>query len=129
MSQKITLSNADKKHLPKIKSLLLQGKSQVEISVALGLRRETVNRKIRRWMQTEDFEQWLKEVWLDLYREVRHDNPVEAFRQISKILGRVLEKKPSLAEQIREIEIRWEDDESEINDKVQASSRAKTVSP
>jgi len=111
MSQKITLSNADRKHLPKIKSLLLQGKSQVEISVALGLRRETVNRKIRRWMQTEDFEQWLKEVWLDLYREVRHDNPVEAFRQISKILGRVLDKKTSLAEQIREIEIRWEKDE------------------
>lgn len=90
MSQKVTLSNADKRHLPRIKAFLLEGKNQLDISRALNLRRETVNRKVRRWMQTEDFDLWLKEVWVDLYRQVRREDVKEAFRQVTKLLTKSL---------------------------------------
>jgi len=90
MSQKVTLSNADQRHLPKIKAFLLEGNNQLDISRALNLRRETVNRKIQRWMKTEDFEIWLKQVWMDLYGEIRQDDPKEVFRQVTKLIAKMM---------------------------------------
>ena len=90
MSQKVTLSRADQRHLPKIKAMLLEGASQLDISRALNLRRETVNRKIHRWMKTEDFETWLKHVWIDLYSTIRGEDPKEAFRQVTKLIAKMM---------------------------------------
>ena len=105
MSQKVTLSNADKRYLPQIKRFLLEGKNQVEISLALHLRRETVNRKINRWMRTEDFGVWLKEVWLDLYGDLRRDDLKEAFRQVSKLLVQILGKEGVAPEETEKQEL------------------------
>ena len=90
MSQKVTLSNADRRHLPKIKAMLLEGASQLDISRTLHLRRETVNRKIQRWMKTEDFEIWLKQIWIELYGEIKREDPREVFRQVTKLIAKMM---------------------------------------
>jgi len=82
MSQKVTLSKRDLIHIQHIKQLIFDNKSQVEMSVALGLRRETVNRKLRKWMRTPDFVAWLKEAWLNKLTKV---DDVEAFRGLTKL--------------------------------------------
>jgi phage regulator Rha-like protein len=85
MSQNITLSPTDQIDMKKIKILILEGKNQVEIAHAIGKRRETINRKISRWMQTEDFDSWLGPLWLEQYGEVRKVDKREALRQLTKL--------------------------------------------
>lgn len=85
MSQNITLSATDRLDIAKIKQYVLDGKNQTEMSQLLGKRRETVNRKIARWMQTSDFDEWLGSLWLEHYSELRDEDKKEAFRQLTKL--------------------------------------------
>ena len=101
MSQNVTLSKADQRHLPIVKNMLLEGKNQLDISRAINRRRETVNRLIGRWMQTKDFEFWLREAWLDKYQKV---DDVEAFRALTKLLASTFTRKIE-AHTVEEIKI------------------------
>jgi len=117
MSQNVTLSRQDLIDIEKIKPMLLDNKSQVEISVALGKRRETVNRKLARWMRTKDFEEWLKQAWLDKYQKV---DDVEAFRALTKLFARMIVQRQEVLEDVyQETRIVWEDRSQNVNDKVQ----------
>jgi len=86
-SQNLTLSAKDWRDIEIIKPMLLDGKSQLEMSVALQLRRETVNRKIQRWLQTNDFELWLKQAWLEKYQKVDDET---AFEALTKLVGKMV---------------------------------------
>jgi IS30 family transposase len=97
-SQNITLSTKDQTDIERIKLMLLEGKSQLEISVALNLARETVNRKIQRWIQTPDFELWLKTAWLDKYQKVDDET---AFEALTKLLSRMVTQKREVKEEIQ----------------------------
>lgn len=109
MSQNVTLSNADLIDIEKIKPMLLENKTQVEISVALGKRRETVNRKISRWLRTADFEVWVKQAWLDKLRKV---GDVEAFRGLTKLMTAYAKQQAdSQIGPIGNIAFRWLSDE------------------
>ena len=70
--------------------MLLEGKSQLDMSRKLKLRRETVNRKIARWVKTEDFELWLKQAWLEKYQKV---DDKTAFEALTKLLGKMVTQK------------------------------------
>ena len=110
MSQKVTLSD---RYMPKIKALLLEGKNQIEISQLLNLRRETVNRKIQRWIKTEDFETWIKEEFLRLHNKIIQLNPEEAYRQVTKLVSNMLTRKIEKKEWymgLEKIEISWKKD-------------------
>jgi hypothetical protein len=96
-SQNVTLSAKDQADIAKIKPMLLDGKSQVEMSVALKLRRETVNRKIQRWVQTSDFEVWLKTAWVEKYQKV---DDRTAFDALTKLLGKMVTQKREVTEQV-----------------------------
>jgi len=95
MSQNLTLSATDRLDIAKIKGFILDGKNQSEIAVLLKKRRETVNRKIARWMQTLDFDEWVGSLWLEHYGELRKEDKREAFRQLTKLF---------VAKQTRKIE-------------------------
>ena len=117
-SQNVTLSRADWLDIEKMKPLILENKSQVEISVALGKRRETINRKLARWMKTRDFEDWLMQAWLDKYQKV---DDVEAFRALTKIYCKLIGTRiESVSEEYSETRIVWQDDCENPNDKVQS---------
>ena len=97
MSQNVTLSPTDRRDIELIKPMLLEGKSQLEISIVLKKRRETINRKIGRWVQTDDFEVWLKTAWLDKYRNISDE---KAFDALTKLLGKMVTRKAEINEQI-----------------------------
>ena len=97
MSQNVTLSAKDWRDIARIKPMLLEGKNQLDMSRVLHLRRETVNRKINRWVQTEDFEVWLKTAWLDKYRNISDE---KAFDALTKLLGKMVTRKAEIKEQI-----------------------------
>jgi len=97
MSQNVTLSRKDLIDIEKIKPMLLDGKSQLEMSVKLKLRRETVNRKIARWVQTRDFEIWLKTAWVEKYQKV---DDRTAFDALTKLLGKMVTQKREITEQV-----------------------------
>lgn len=120
MSQNVTLSPKDKADIEKIKLMLLERKTQEEMAKELSLRRETVNRKIRRWVQTEDFETWLKTAWLERYAKVDDAKAFEALTQlVGKMLTRKIEKKEQIAIAEKfEIDLNvFNDDEKSILDR------------
>jgi len=90
MSQNVTFTSKDKVDIEKIKQMLIEHKTQLDMSRELGLRRETVNRKIHRWVQTDDFENWLKTAWLQQYQNV---DSTEAFRALTSLVGKMLTRK------------------------------------
>jgi len=99
MSQNLTLSAKDWRDIERIKPMLLEGKSQLDMSRVLHLRRETVNRKIGRWVQTEDFEVWLKTAWLDKYRNIGDE---KAFDALTKLLGKMVTRKAEIKSEHKE---------------------------
>jgi len=116
ISQNLTLSRKDLVDIEKMKPMLLDNKSQLEISVALTLRRETINRKLARWMRTKDFEEWLKQAWLDKYQKV---DDVEAFRGLTKLFAKLIVQRTEIKEDIyEETRIVWENGSQNTNDKV-----------
>jgi hypothetical protein len=120
MSQNLTFTVKDQADIERIKPMLLEGKTQLEMSMVLGLRRETINRKMQRWVQTPDFEAWLKQAWLEKYRKV--SNRV-AFEALTRILARMVTQKREVKEEItksvqEEISINvFTDDEKSILDR------------
>ena len=97
MSQNITLSAKDRADIEKIKPMIMDNKTQLDMSLALNLRRETVNRKIQRWVQTPDFEIWLKTAWLVKYQTV---DDKTAFDALTKLLGKMVTHKTEVKQDI-----------------------------
>ncbi len=120
MSQNLTFSAKDRADIEKIKPMLLDGKTQLDMSLSLKLRRETVNRKIARWVQTPDFEVWLKTAWVEKYQKVDDET---AFDALTKLLGKMVTQKREVTEQVdikEHIEINMNvltDDDKSILDK------------
>ena len=114
-----------------IKQMLLEGKSQLDMSRTLKLRRETVNRKISRWTKTHDFTEWLAEAWLDKYNKV--DDNV-AFNALTKLLCKRMPTKieSEHTETIKEIKISWAMNDDRLlknpNNKVHTTSEPVTIS-
>lgn len=87
-SQNITFNASEKADIEAIKVLLTQHKTQAEIAAKLNCVRETVSRKIAKWMLTDDFSEWLNTVWLEQYNTLSDDSgtKVEAFKQLTRLL-------------------------------------------
>ena len=122
MSQNVTLSATDKLDIGKIKQLILDGKNQTQMAEEIGKRRETINRKISRWMQTSDFDEWIGSLWLERYGELNKEDKREAFRQLTKLFvakqTRKIEAKTEVTERLEaRIEIDATEDEETILNK------------
>lgn len=100
MSQNITLSRTDWLDIAKIKGYLLENMNQQQIAKEIGKRRETINKKIGRWMQTEDFKIWANTLWLQHHTEVHLEDKKEALRALTKLLVSWQTRKMKLEEKI-----------------------------
>lgn len=45
------------------------------------------------WVESGLFEIWLKEEFVDLHNYARDQDPIEAYRQIAKIVGKMVTRK------------------------------------
>ena len=74
--------------IEQIKVYLEEHLTEEQIAKKLGCARETVSRKIAKWMPTEDFREWLSSRWLSQYNKFSSDGDlqVEAFMQLTRLL-------------------------------------------
>ena len=128
----MSLSTQTLKRLPKIKAGLLKGLNRDEIGRECGVTEKTIDRDIKAWLQTGLFEQWLREEWLRLHNIIIQHNPVEAYRQLTKLLGKTLVQRIEAYEQISltekvKIDVNvFSDDEKAILDRAARILEAKS---
>ena len=130
-SQNLTLSAKDHADIERIKPMLIDGKSQLEMSVVLNLRRETVNRKIARWVQTPDFEVWLKTAWVEKYQQVDNET---AFDALTKLMCRMVTQKREIKQEITsnetvDINVFSSDEQTVLNEAARILNAKGTAKP
>ena len=81
------------KRIPQIKKGLLTGLNYQQIGDSVGVTEKTIDRDVKQWLNSGDFETWVKEEWVRLHTQIIHDNPTEAYKQISRIVGRMVTRK------------------------------------
>jgi hypothetical protein len=87
-SQTLTLYTNTLTNIELIKPLLLNHYTQEQIAQELNCTRETVNRIIAKWMQTDDFREWSQTLWLKQYNMFSRteEKEVEAFKALTKLI-------------------------------------------
>ena len=106
----MSLTTQTLRRLPIIKSNLMSGRTIGQIADILRVTEKTVDRDLKAFVESGLFETWIKEEWVRLHSEVTKDNPVEAYRQVSKLLSRMVTRKAEVhsIEEVREIKITWD---------------------
>ena len=89
----MSLSTATLKRLPTIKEGLRKGLNREQIAAKCSRTEKTIDRDMSAWVESGLFEVWLKEEFLDLHHYARDNEPMEAYRQISKLVARMLTRK------------------------------------
>ena len=93
MSEK-QLSYATRKRLPRIIECLVKGENYDQIVKAVGVKnRRTIERDIKAWRETGGFEDFLTKEFFKLHGKIKESDPVETYRQITKLLAKTLIKK------------------------------------
>ena len=89
----MSLSTATLKRLPTIKESLRKGLNRTQIGLKCGVNEKTIDRDMKAWVQSGLFEIWLKEEFVDLHNYVRDDDPITAYKEIARIVGRMVTRK------------------------------------
>jgi hypothetical protein len=97
----MSLSEATLRRLPKIKAGLLDGKTSQEIADQLHVRRETIERDKQAFRSSGIFEDWIREEWMRLHQIIVEEEPSEAYRQVSRLVGQMLTRKIERKDEIR----------------------------
>jgi hypothetical protein len=125
-STNIKFNTSELIDIEQIKIYLKQGMKQRQIAEKLEHSEEVVSRKISKWMQTPDFNEWLDTWWLDLGVGLTQDTEtqVEVFRQVTRL---------KVAQTTRKAEIKTEaniqvDISNQINSLIKFSSEVECKS-
>ena len=113
----MSLPESTQRRLPKIKAGLLEGRTAEEIGLECGVRRETIERDKRYWRQSGEMEDWIREEAIRLHYIIVKKRPVEAYREIMRLLGKTLVQRIEAREEveIREfVKLDVSEDEDEI---------------
>ena len=79
--------------LPKIKAGLLEGKQIDEIAVLCKVTEKTVDRDLQKFRASPLFEEWLREEWQRVHYIIIKEHPVEAYRQLTRLLGQTFTRR------------------------------------
>jgi IS30 family transposase len=109
--------------MPKIKKGLMEGKTITQIAEDCNVYEKTIDRDMRAWVDSGEFEIWLKEEWLRVYVDIKKIKPIVAFEALNNLVGKMLTRKIERKEQIeiRSIELKWAlgNEQSSSNNQVQ----------
>ena len=111
------------RRLSQIKKGLLLNHNRETIGKSCGVTEKTIDRDIKAWTESGDFETWVKEEWLRLHPQIVEKYPTLAYKELSRIVGKMVTKRleAHTIEEIREIKLMWIKDESNPTNKVQAT--------
>lgn len=104
----MSLSTQTLKRLTTIKQCLRQGLNREQIGGKCGVTEKTIDRDMRAWVKSGLFDIWIREEFLDLHHYVRDADPIEAYRQIVKLVGKSIVRRIEEKVDIREIKLSWE---------------------
>ena len=93
----MSLSTHTIKRLPKIQQGLREGLNRTQIGTECGVSEKTIDRDMQSWVQSGLFEIWLKTEFVQLYYHEKLANPTEAFKEISRIVGRMVTQKKEIS--------------------------------
>lgn len=98
----MSLTPQTRRRLPTIKANLMKGLSYGQIGGILGVTEKTIDRDIKAWLESGDFETWVKEQWVELHQKVTKETPVEAYKQVSKLLAKMVTRKAEIKSEHKE---------------------------
>lgn len=98
----MTLPQQTLKRLPKIKAGLIQGLTIEQIAHTCSVYEKTIDRDLRAFRQSGEFEQWIREEALRLHYIIVQKRPVEAYREIMRLLGKTLTRRVEAKTEITE---------------------------
>lgn len=93
------LSQQTLRRLPTIKAGLLKGDNYTTIGKACGVTERTIDRDIKAWLQSGDFWDWIKTQWIELHGKITTEDPKEAYKQITKLFGKMVTQKQEITAQ------------------------------
>jgi len=96
----MSLSPQTQRRLVLIKPMLLKGKSYETIGKACGVTERTIDRDVSAWYKSGKYEAWLFQEWLRLHAEVLKEDRVEPYRQVSKLISRMVTRKAEIRTEI-----------------------------
>jgi len=115
----MSLSTATLKRIPIIKESIRKGLNREQIGAKCGVTEKTIDRDMKAWVQSGLFEIWLKEEFVDLHNYVRDADPVIAYKEIARIVGRMVTRKIEARTEVTEhIEARIHLDVTEDEDRI-----------
>jgi len=82
--------------LPKIQEGLRDGLSHEQIAANCGVTRRTIERDLDSWYESGEFETWLKAEFVELYEYVRTANPTIAFKELARLMGKMVTRKAEI---------------------------------
>lgn len=99
--QNATLTANQQTDIEIIKDALIKGYNENDIAEILNCHRTTISRKIAKWMQTPDFDEWIDTFWLNLGIKLSldEDTRVEVFKQLTRL---------KCAKQIKKVDVKSE---------------------
>jgi hypothetical protein len=116
----MSLSKQTQIRLPRIKQSLLEGLTTDQIGERLHVTEKTIDRDMKAWVDSGDFETWLKEEWLRVYVDIKKIKPIVAFEALNNLVGKMLTRKIEKKElSVEKIEISWKT-ENETEEKTEA---------
>jgi len=126
----MTLPTQTAKRLPTIKASLIEGLTITQIAKKCSVYEKTIDRDLRVFRQSGEFEAWLKEEWMRLHHIIIKQNPTEAYKQITRLIGQTITRRIEARTEIREIKLLWEikDEHTHTKDTVFATQRAAKLS-
>ena len=100
----MSLPHQTLQRLPIIKKDLLLGKNIDQIAEHCGVKNKTIDRDLAKFRNSGEFEEWLKEEWMRIHHIIIHEDPTEAYRNLTKLvstmLTRRIEKRLEVTEQV-----------------------------
>ena len=109
----MSLSTQTMKRLPQIKQGLLKGHNYTKIGTSCGVTEKTIDRDVKAWVESGEFETWVKQEWIRLHGLIVKAYPEIAYKELSRIIGRMVTRKVETKEDvtIRHIELSWKHEE------------------
>ena len=89
----MSLSHKTRIRLPTIQQGLRKGLNRNQIGAQCGVTEKTIDRDMKTWVESGLFEIWLKEEFVDLHNYTRDADPITAYKEIARIVGRMVTRK------------------------------------
>ena len=101
MYQNVPLPHKTTIRLPKIKQGLREGLNYQQIAESCGVKSaQTIDRDMKAWVESGLFEVWLKTEFVELHEHTRVANPLEAYKEIAKIVAKMVTRRTEVKQDI-----------------------------